>query len=468
MSYIFFLLLAIAIGEIAPAAANAQILTPPPITQESTLNDYWPLNDGDQSLFIVDGFGINITVTGTGGGNFNLIQEAAGHSMGVITIHKDTVSNLYSLVAISSGTEVATFNPPVRLFGNEDVESPGTVSSQSDMMIGERGYPCTMHLTLSNAGTVTVPAGTFSYCRNLTLAISLNDLSSASLPQRLFSFCLAPGAGIIKVYLSHGAAKLVTGAIGANPIAPVPDGSAPGPGRYTLLITSTETSGPIPQGSGYGIVTLTPAGVISVAGRLPDNEPFHSVGLLAGGITQNQFLIEKDLVYPDTAKGDKGFIGSTLIFSNAPGISDVTGIGYFWEHPNLPGRPYNLFTTGLSVIGSRYTPPTKGGSILPGFISGTIQLSDSATLSPSGSGTLSKNVILNSQNRFLVTDPGSDRLSLSVDSKNGNFSGTFLYPGRNRTISFAGVLFQDQTCGAGFFIGPAGSGSVLLKPQPRN
>ena len=49
----------------------------------------------------------------------------------------------------------------------------------------------------------------------------------------------------------------------------------------------------------------------------------------------------------------------------------------------------------------------------------------------------------------------------AITLSTGAFKGGFYYPD-NSKVSFRGVVFQDQTIGAGFFLGPDGSGTVNL------
>jgi hypothetical protein len=77
-------------------------------------------------------------------------------------------------------------------------------------------------------------------------------------------------------------------------------------------------------------------------------------------------------------------------------------------------------------------------------------------------GSIVKDLTLNSKNVFLVINPGTDKLKVTVTPSTGVFKGTFLYPGQNHSTSFGGVLYQDRVLGDGFFIGPDGSGTVNL------
>jgi len=60
-----------------------------------------------------------------------------------------------------------------------------------------------------------------------------------------------------------------------------------------------------------------------------------------------------------------------------------------------------------------------------------------------------------------------DHLTVGIVPSTGIFRGTFYYPGKvPKLTSFAGVLYQDETAGEGLFLGPDGSGTVTLTPNP--
>jgi hypothetical protein len=119
--------------------------------------------------------------------------------------------------------------------------------------------------------------------------------------------------------------------------------------------------------------------------------------------------------------------------------------------------------TDLQGIGSRYAY-SSGGSVLPGFTSGTMEFSDTASLSVSGSNQLDKSVLLTSANALLITNPGTDTAKVTIKATTGFFSGSFLYPGHTTPTAFGGVLLQDGTHCGGFFLGPNGSGKVSIGP----
>jgi hypothetical protein len=151
----------------------------------------------------------------------------------------------------------------------------------------------------------------------------------------------------------------------------------------------------------------------------------------------------------------------TLTFGDSSG-SDLDG-SLTWSKPAQTRGAYQAaINTTLNVIGSVYAPPTRFVSVLPGFVSGTLELSDTGALSISGSNEIDKSVTLSTKNQLVIGNPGADKLKISITPSTGAFKGTFLYPNNSRATSFGGVLFQDRSSGGGFFLGPDGSGTVGL------
>ena len=229
-------------------------------------------------------------------------------------------------------------------------------------------------------------------------------------------------------------------------------------GKYTILLSATASGATVPQGIGYATITVgRKAGAIA-AGKLPDGESFSASGyIVSGTATRSQFVIDKALSYPSVAdNGSSGFLFGTLTFETLTGASNLTGTLQWVKPLQRKGDYPAAIDTNLNVIGSLYTPPGRKGSVLPGFTSGTLELSDTSGLILSGSSQLT------AANKLTVTNP-ADNVKVKINPANGTFSGSFVYPGKGpKRTDFGGVLFQDRTLGGGFFLGPEGSGTVNL------
>lgn len=235
-------------------------------------------------------------------------------------------------------------------------------------------------------------------------------------------------------------------------------------GQYTLLLRTSGTSATIPHGTGYATMTVGRTAGVAMAGALPDGESFSVSGTLISG----EFVINKSLSYPSALpRTAEGMLSGTLTLVAETGTSDLNGT-LLWIKPTQEKGAYPVgINTNLTVIGSTYTPPVKGGSVLPGFpveggtTSGTLTLSDTTGVILTGTSQLT------AANQLLISFP-PDELKVTITPSTGIFKGSFMYPaaagGKATPTDFAGVLFQDQVIGGGFFLGPKGSGTVNLMP----
>jgi len=239
--------------------------------------------------------------------------------------------------------------------------------------------------------------------------------------------------------------------------------------EYTLLLQPTVYAAGIPQGTGYALLTMSSTGGIIMSGQLADGEPFSTSGAL-GGSAGDQFIVNIPLAYP---AGAQGALSGTLDFVTTTGPFEKTGTGDLtgtlaWSKPQGSGGLYPAaFQTTLNVVGSLYTPPAAGGSVLTGFTAGTLALNGATPLTPAGATELVKDVKLTAANAVTVTNPGKDKLKLTITPATGLFKGTFIDspPGVPPTLTdFTGVLFQQESNGGGFYLGTQGAGSVTLTP----
>jgi hypothetical protein len=237
-------------------------------------------------------------------------------------------------------------------------------------------------------------------------------------------------------------------------------GSTETPHDLTVLLSATDTNPAIPDGIGYATLKVNTKDQIVMAGKLPDGEGFNSTGTLVSG---SEYTINSSLTYPSVAtKKSKGSLAGTLTFVTETGTSDLNGT-LTWTKPAQTKGSYPAeFATNLNVIGSLYTPPPRGGSVLPGFTSGILEVSDSSGV------ILSATANLTAKNALTIQNP-PDKIKATITASTGVFKGSFLYPipgKKSKSTAFTGVLFQDQTNGAGYFLGPDGSGSITLAPSP--
>ena len=239
--------------------------------------------------------------------------------------------------------------------------------------------------------------------------------------------------------------------------------------EYTMLLEPTDASAEIPQGTGYALLTMSSTGGIIMSGQLADGESFSTTGAI-GGDGGDQFILDTPLSY---AGASQGLLSGTLNFVTTTGPFETTGTGDLagtiaWTKPQqTSGNFPAAFGTNLNAVGSLYTPPGAGVGVLPGFTTGTLELSGTGALTASDSTALVKKVKLTAANSFTVTNPAKDKLKVTVTPSTGVFKGTFMDspPGSAAVLTdFTGVLFQQEENGGGFFVGPKDSGAVILTP----
>ncbi|MDP9291235.1 MAG: CAP domain-containing protein, partial [Verrucomicrobiota bacterium] len=215
-------------------------------------------------------------------------------------------------------------------------------------------------------------------------------------------------------------------------------------GRYTAVLPAAGAGSP--AGSGYATVTVSAAGMVSVAGRLGDGSPFtSSSGLTAG----NTFTLFSRL-YAAT-----GSIGGEVTFQSASD-SDFSGT-LTWVKPARPADKFypNGFSAQVEFIGSRYTPPAansvgSGGTV--SFSGGNLAQAFSQPI------TISKKII--------VSLPNAQRVTAALNPTTGVFSGSFRSPQTLTLKTFHGAFVQKQNAGAGYFLGTDMAGEVTVAGSP--
>ena len=215
-------------------------------------------------------------------------------------------------------------------------------------------------------------------------------------------------------------------------LTPVWTAKNPSPlsGRYTMALT-----GATGAGDSFGVVSVNPLGVVTVAGSLADGVAFSQSGPVSK-MGQWPFYAYK-ASGKDTVKGWINLSGGSL-----------SGASVAWlKSPNAGHYYPGGFNDILQLIGSRYVAPTKNAPVLS-------LLNASVTLS--GGGLASDVNTPVSLQRNLGYGAGS--VTMSFNAATGAFSGKY---GSRQTLS--GVVLQNQDSARGFFLGTTESGAVLLQ-----
>jgi len=221
-------------------------------------------------------------------------------------------------------------------------------------------------------------------------------------------------------------------------------------GIYTVLIAGgTMGDATFPLGDGYATLNVTAGGTATVTGTLADGSGFsQSVPVSKSGRVPFQVSLYS---------GGGSILGWLAFDTNQP-ASSIQG-PLSWIRPAQASSklyPAGFSRDGIMATGSRYVAPTGTSSRVVGFTNGTLVI-QGADLA----GSLTNLVSLSAKGK--VTDLSlTNKLSLTIGSTNGFFSGTLTPAGTHRVISVHGAILQSAAAGYGYFLGTNQSGLVYL------
>jgi sugar lactone lactonase YvrE len=220
--------------------------------------------------------------------------------------------------------------------------------------------------------------------------------------------------------------------------------------RYTVLMDGTSGASNIPQGTGYGFLTVAKGGGATFSGKLADGTAFLFSGFITSGFEGHQLVVFDPKLY-----GNKGLFAGPITFetlpdSNCDGVMD-------WVRPGVKkGTLYPAgFATTLDLNGAVYAKPGKNIAPLP-ITSGTFILSDGGL-----PATFSNAATITTKDMVLVS--GTNKIKVTLNVVTGGFSGSFDDPLGKKPVPFFGALYQNLASpgAGGFFIGPVTSGSAV-------
>jgi uncharacterized repeat protein (TIGR03803 family) len=224
----------------------------------------------------------------------------------------------------------------------------------------------------------------------------------------------------------------------------------PQTGHFTFIIAPADTNDTtVPQGFGYGTVTVQKLGHLHLSGTLGDGTRFTASGPISGIGTYPIF----SLLYNQK-------LGSCLGRITFPTTNSFNGTLDWFKPPTPNNRLYpDGFTTTPTIEGAAYIPPSKGGPTVAG----------NAQVTLAGGNLLSnivKSVVIDSNGVVTVTNPGADNLSMGITPSTGLFSGGFTNSDINKIQFFTGYLLQSDQTGAGFFFGTNQTGYAVIQYGP--
>jgi hypothetical protein len=218
-------------------------------------------------------------------------------------------------------------------------------------------------------------------------------------------------------------------------------------GEYTLVLVPPEQSPAVlPQGYGYGTLTVAETGSAKLSGVLGD-----------GTKIKGKVPVSKHGTWPlynALYRNQGACIGWVTFCTN-----DTIEATVDWFRPSLPGSAYYPagFTTNVTLIGEKYRPAAGSGSVSQRQIT-----LDGGNLASS----IVETVAVDAVGNVVVLPPNHENLTLTLQLKTGQFTGGFTHPSLNESIGFAGAILQNSNAGAGHFLGTNESGAVVLEPLP--
>jgi hypothetical protein len=221
--------------------------------------------------------------------------------------------------------------------------------------------------------------------------------------------------------------------------------------KYTLLMSGTDTSSTVPQGTSYATLTIPASGgSASLSGKLADGTAFTYASFIASGPYGHQILVFDGSLYHS-----KGFFGGPLTFAPLTD-TDLTGI-FQWVNPG--GQSKILYPSGfntlLDVAGALYVTPVRNNQPIP-LSTGTFTVSGGGLPSP-----IPEPIFLTvyPAEKIIITgnDGNPSNLKVTLNGAAGSFTGSFIHTVTGKTVSFSGLLYQNNNDpgAAGYFVGPS-------------
>ncbi len=223
---------------------------------------------------------------------------------------------------------------------------------------------------------------------------------------------------------------------------------APFAGKYTLVMHGPNDGDPQePQGSGYGTVNVSTAGLLQFSGALADGTPFSQTTSIS---TDGQWPLYASLY------GGHGQILGWVDFTNAA-QSDLSGNLSWTKLPMAGAQRYAIgFDLRPALEGSHFTAGSAKAPILDFGLGALI-------LTGGGIPADFTNYFTVEPNQRLLT---TNRLTLNFSASSGLFTGTALNPLAGRApLSFRGVFLTKENYGSGYFINSDLSGAAYFGPR---
>jgi Immunoglobulin domain len=216
--------------------------------------------------------------------------------------------------------------------------------------------------------------------------------------------------------------------------------------EYTVVLSpGTNAVGDIPPGFGYMLIT-NHNGSVTLSGALADSTSFNQSPRLASGGAVPVYA---------SLYGKTGLLLGWLSISNGT-ISAETPLA--WIKPTASSGIYSAgFTNLLLATGSAWTnPPVRDPALA--LADGTLSISNTGA-------ALDFPIAITNDVVVKTSTTPTNSLTGTIAPKTGLLQITFGNGAGKATTVGYGVMLQDSTNGAGFFVTKTNAGAILLTPN---
>jgi hypothetical protein len=155
---------------------------------------YWPMHDGDWKTFAGPMPNTTLSFHDSGFGAFDMNVDMNGDTQ---TSHYQYGPGNHELL-LSGGSDFS-LDPPIVELDDNILLKGGTRRSSSTMYFSGTSVAASVTMTVSLAGAVTVPAGTFADCRRADATVKVTVPGYGSGTATAAAYILAPRIGVIQV-----------------------------------------------------------------------------------------------------------------------------------------------------------------------------------------------------------------------------------------------------------------------------
>ncbi len=224
------------------------------------VEQYWPMQNGDIKYYNGPAGQIYIRFSNTGFSNpprFDMALYVYDpdwddyYEEFSATVGYSTDRNQLIEYGADVGFYDYTWNPPIASLDATSLADGGSRTFQSVVKAPGTNIPVTVTITVTSAGTVVVPAGTYNQCKSVSVTAKITGTSTVVSAQ---AWVLAPRVGQIKVAVVNESGRVVgwesltSGTVGgtdvkdfANQIAPTLAITSPTPGQRLSNAVATVT-----------------------------------------------------------------------------------------------------------------------------------------------------------------------------------------------------------------------------------